>query len=85
MSEVELPLNPPASATAADEPGLSSGLASILVIDDEAAIRESLEVLLSLEGTPQESPATASKAANPGPGKLRSGAARPGPARPKRP
>ena len=50
MSEVELPLNPPASATAADEPGLSSGLASILVIDDEAAIRESLEVLLSLEG-----------------------------------
>ena len=51
MSEVELPFNPPASANAAaDESGPSSSLASILVIDDEAAIRESLEVLLSLEG-----------------------------------
>jgi len=49
MSEVELPLNPPASATAADEPGFPAA-GSILVIDDEAAIRESLEVLLSLEG-----------------------------------
>src|SRR5271165_5729023 len=51
MSEVELPLNPPASASAtAEESSSSSGQASILVIDDEAAIRESLEVLLSLEG-----------------------------------
>jgi FixJ family two-component response regulator len=45
MPEVEIPLNLSASTT-----GLSSGLASILVIDDEAAIRESLEVLLTLEG-----------------------------------
>jgi len=43
MPEVELPLNlaPSASGTT---------LASILVIDDETAIRESLEVLLTLEG-----------------------------------
>jgi len=43
MPEVELPLNlaPSASGTT---------LASILVVDDETAIRESLEVLLTLEG-----------------------------------
>ncbi len=47
MPEVDLPLNVPISAPAA---GDSSSVASILVIDDEAAIRESLEVLLTLEG-----------------------------------
>src|SRR5580658_2068469 len=47
MPEVLLPLNASASATPSN--GSSSG-SSILVIDDEAAIRESLEVLLSLEG-----------------------------------
>jgi DNA-binding NtrC family response regulator len=50
MPEVELPLNPSVSATAASDSGSSHNLASILVIDDEAAIRESLEVLLTLEG-----------------------------------
>ncbi len=50
MSEVELPLNPPASAAAAGNSEPAGGAASILVIDDEAAIRESLEVLLTLEG-----------------------------------
>jgi DNA-binding NtrC family response regulator len=43
MPEVELPLNSPESASAA-------ALGRILVIDDESAIRDSLEVLLSLEG-----------------------------------
>ena len=47
MPEVELPLNPSASSPAASG---SPGLAKILVIDDEASIRESLEVLLTLEG-----------------------------------
>src|SRR5580698_1866914 len=46
MTEPALPLNLPVSASAND----LSGGASILVIDDEAAIRESLEVLLTLEG-----------------------------------
>jgi DNA-binding NtrC family response regulator len=45
MPEVDLPLNLPVSATY-----VSGHVGSILVIDDEAAIRESLEVLLSLEG-----------------------------------
>ena len=49
MPEVELPLNPSATSVSGDS-ALASGLASILVIDDEAAIRESLEVLLTLEG-----------------------------------
>ena len=49
MPEVELPLNPSATAVSGDS-ALASGLARILVIDDEAAIRESLEVLLTLEG-----------------------------------
>ena len=44
MPEVDLPLN--LSAPAAT----SSSTASVLVIDDEAAIRDSLEVLLTLEG-----------------------------------
>jgi DNA-binding NtrC family response regulator len=47
MPEVESPLNFSVSASAAN--GNPTG-ASILVIDDEAGIRESLEVLLSLEG-----------------------------------
>jgi len=51
MPEVELPLNLPVSAAAANGNSASTGpAASILVIDDEAGIRESLEVLLSLEG-----------------------------------
>jgi DNA-binding NtrC family response regulator len=45
MPEVDLPLNLPVSATF-----VSGHVGSILVIDDEAAIRESLEVLLTLEG-----------------------------------
>jgi DNA-binding NtrC family response regulator len=47
MPEVDLPLNLPVSLPAATS---ASAGASILVIDDEAAIRESLEVLLTLEG-----------------------------------
>ena len=47
MPEVEQQLNQTASAPYSS--GNTTG-ASILVIDDEAAIRESLEVLLSLEG-----------------------------------
>jgi len=49
MPEVELPLNLPISVTS-ELAANSSVAANILVIDDEAAIRESLEVLLSLEG-----------------------------------
>ena len=49
MPEVELPLNLPVSAAAANG-NCGIRAASILVIDDEAAIRESLEVLLTLEG-----------------------------------
>ena len=45
MHEVELPLNQSESAASSD-----SSLGTILVIDDEASIRESLEVLLTLEG-----------------------------------
>jgi DNA-binding NtrC family response regulator len=47
MSEVDQSLNFSASSSVF---GSSSGAGSILVIDDEAGIRESLEVLLSLEG-----------------------------------
>jgi DNA-binding NtrC family response regulator len=47
MPEVDEPLNFPAPAS--NGSSLSAG-ASILVIDDEAGIRESLEVLLTLEG-----------------------------------
>ncbi|MGA3159737.1 MAG: sigma-54 dependent transcriptional regulator [Terracidiphilus sp.] len=49
MPEVEPPLNSPTPSTAGDS-DLADSLARILVIDDEAAIRESLEVLLKLEG-----------------------------------
>ena len=45
MPEVDLPVNLPISAPVS---GTDSSSASILVIDDEAAIRESLEVLLTL-------------------------------------
>ena len=45
MPELDQPLNLPAPSTAP-----FSTSASILVIDDEAGIRESLEVLLTLEG-----------------------------------
>jgi DNA-binding NtrC family response regulator len=47
MPEVEQPLNQPVSASYSAG---NTASASILVIDDEAAIRESLEVLLTLEG-----------------------------------
>jgi DNA-binding response OmpR family regulator len=47
MPEVELPLNLSNSGSPTSD--VTNG-ASILVIDDEAAIRESLEVLLTLEG-----------------------------------
>ena len=47
MPEVELPLNISASAPQANGNPTNG---NILVIDDEAGIRESLEVLLSLEG-----------------------------------
>ena len=44
MPEVDLPLNAPAL------PASSIAAGNILVIDDEAGIRDSLEVLLTLEG-----------------------------------
>ena len=47
MPEVLLPLNAPVSPNPSNG---NSSAAGILVIDDEAGIRESLEVLLSLEG-----------------------------------
>src|ERR1035438_432758 len=47
MPEVDLPLTLPVSASAVNG---NSASASILIIDDEAGIRESLEVLLTLEG-----------------------------------
>jgi DNA-binding NtrC family response regulator len=47
MPEVEVPVNLSSSGSAANDNATG---ASILVIDDEAAIRESLEVLLTLEG-----------------------------------
>src|SRR5271157_1725695 len=49
MPEVETLLNPSASAPAGDS-GAVDSQTRILVVDDEIAIRESLEVLLKLEG-----------------------------------
>ena len=51
MPEVELPVNFPLSSSAPSSNFSSTDIPStILVIDDEGAIRESLEVLLTLEG-----------------------------------
>src|ERR1022692_3973794 len=48
--EAALPINAPAPASSANGNSAASISTNILVIDDEASIRESLEVLLSLEG-----------------------------------
>ena len=51
MPEVEQPLNQPIPMNGASGNHAGASVpASILVIDDEAGIRESLEVLLTLEG-----------------------------------
>src|ERR1035441_8696696 len=51
IAEVTPPLNEPPILPAANGNNGTDGVsANILVIDDEASIRESLEVLLSLEG-----------------------------------
>ena len=51
MPEVDMPLSPPVSPSAVNGAANGAGSAtSILVIDDESGIRESLEVLLTLEG-----------------------------------
>src|SRR5580698_9275404 len=47
MPEVDLPINMPVSVPVSAD---GTSPARILVIDDESAIRESLEVLLTLEG-----------------------------------
>jgi DNA-binding NtrC family response regulator len=49
MPEIESPLYPSASAASGDS-SMADSLARILVVDDEVAIRESLEELLKLEG-----------------------------------
>ena len=73
MPEVDLPLN--LSAPAAT----SANTASVLVIDDEAAIRDSLEVLLTLEGyAVKMAGGRRAGPQDPGARKLRPGAAGPG-------
>src|ERR1035441_6246608 len=51
MSEATVPLNPEAVAPLSPGPDARVvGPARILIVDDEAAIRESLDALLSMEG-----------------------------------
>ena len=64
--------------------GEDSSAGSVLIIDDEAAIRESLETLLEMEGYEVQSAATADEGLHPHwRPVLRPGAARPGVARPQ--
>jgi DNA-binding NtrC family response regulator len=57
--------------------GESSSAGSVLIIDDEAAIRESLETLLEMEGYEVQSAASADRKPALRPRPARPGAARP--------
>ncbi len=86
MPEVDLPLNLPVPAISASSNVRVRRPASILVIDDEAGIRESLEVLLTLEGYSVSMASDGEQGLrSPRARKLRSRAARPRAARPERP
>ncbi len=50
MSEVAVPVSPEESAPLVAADARLAGSANVLIIDDEAAIRESLEALLTMEG-----------------------------------
>jgi DNA-binding NtrC family response regulator len=50
MPEAIIAEQPVATAVAAGEPARVAGVARILIIDDEAAIRDSLDTLLTMEG-----------------------------------
>jgi len=50
MSEVAVPVSPEESAPPVAADARLAGSANVLIIDDEAAIRESLEALLTMEG-----------------------------------